>query len=157
MMRANPYLMLIGALNFSVTDLDANRQGELSESQRIHLRQHRLKEMEWWLIGLILLVFAGIIISAEWLPVFFVTACIVSMILAIWFRGEEDLHGRVQAVSGKLTFTSSSIWPSYYHVWVGNEHFYAPKRVKHAFEGGRHYRVYFTPGSRTIVSAEVAA
>lgn len=159
MMRPNPYLLLIGGLDFSLSDLDANRRGELTSRQRAHLEHRRLREMELCTLGLILLILAGILFELRLMLVVFGAACLVSIMLAVGMRYEEDLRGRVQVVSGRPTFKPAVALPLHPrdHLLIDSQEFSVSQHIKQAFDTGHHYRLYFAPGSRTILSAEVAA
>lgn len=157
MMHSNPYLILLGALDFSVADLYTNRRGELSDVQRARLRHQRLKQVEVWLAGIVGLIVVGLAFEAPLLVVLFGVCTLVSVIMAVWIRAEDDLQSGIHSAAGKVTVAPRRLRPSQYDLWVGTEHFSIAKTLKDALDTRYAYRVYFTGGSRTIVSAEMAA
>ena len=159
MMRPNPYLLLLGALDFSVSDLYANRRGELSAHQREQLQRQSLHEIELAIAGLIALIVCGIAFEVRLIVVVFGAACLFSVILAVVIRFEEDAKGVVRVVSGRPEFKPAGRLPFLrpYQLRVDSEDFLVSRPVMQAFDQQHRYRLYYAPGSRTIVSAEVAA
>ncbi len=156
MMRPNPYLLLVSALNFSLNDLDANRRGKLSPTQIVALEQRRLHEMELCTLGLIILILSSLILEIRLVVMLFVAACLVSLMIAIEIRYEEDIRGGVEMVSGRLNFEPNADLLSRYHIQVDDQDFRVRNRIKGAFDGQHRYRLYYTAASRVILSAEVA-
>jgi hypothetical protein len=159
MMRPNPFLLLIGVLDFSVSDLYANRQGSLTKRQRAQLEHQRTREIEWWAVGLVVLLVSGIMLEARLMVLTFGATSLISIMLAVWIRCDEDLQGRVQVVSGRLGFKAAVGLPFHpqYHLLIDSEDFLVSRQVKQGFDMEQRYRLYYTPGTRTILSAEVAA
>jgi hypothetical protein len=159
MMRPNPFLLLINAFDFSVSDLYANRRGELSPRQHQLLEQQRLHELELCTLGLIALIVGGAVLEIRLIVIVFGASCLVSVMLAVNLRYNEDKQGPVQTVSGRLQFKAAAGLPlhPHYHLLIDSEDFLVSNPVKQAFDSTLRYRLYYTPGSLTIVSAEVAA
>jgi len=157
MLRQNPHLLLMGALGFSALDLSANSQGELSHQQKKQLENARFRQLEAWTLAAVLVWVIGLPIHALLLVMLFLTAAIISVMIATWHRIEEDLSGRIEVVNGRLEMSETVLpFPGRY-LQMNGERFSVSHEVAEAFIPGRIYRLYFTPGSRTILSAELLA
>jgi hypothetical protein len=159
MMRPNPFLLLIGVLDFSVSDLYANRQGQLTPQQRIQLEHVRQRSIEILAGILLVLILIGIALEVRLMVIVFGTASMITMMVGLSIRFDEDLNGKVQTVSGRMRFKGALGLPlhPYYHLLIDSEDFLVSQRVKQAFDTELRYRLYYTPGSHIILSAEVAA
>lgn len=157
MMQSNPYLGLISALDFSVADLYTNRRGELSDSQKTRIRHHRMKAIELWLVGMGVLVVVGLVLEAHWIAIVFGVCTIISLMMATWIHSEDDLQSGAHSTSGRLMLGPHRLFSSRYHLWVGKEHFLISGALKEALDTRYAYRIYFTAGNRTILSAETTA
>ncbi len=159
MMRPNPFLLLIGVLDFSVSDLYANREGRLTSQQRIQLERQRMRDMEILGAVLLVLIVLGIALELRLMVIVFGAASMITIMVGVWIRFDEDLNGTVQMVSGRLRFKGAIGLPlrPYYHLLIDSEDFLVSHQVKQAFDTDLRYRLYYTPGSHTILSAELAA
>lgn len=159
MMRENPYLLLLDALRFSADELELNRRGQLSKQQRSQLKRRFVHSIRRWLLALIALFSAGRLLQMRWMIVVFGSAAIVSVMVSIWLRWREDLKGQVSQADGYLNIMPTMRFPfgTDYQLSVNDERFTVSQRIRAAFAPGRRYRVYYAPGSRTILSAEVYA
>jgi hypothetical protein len=159
MMRENPYLLLLDALKFSTEELDLNRQGHLSKQQRHELKRRFIWTIQRWLLVLITLISIGVLLHVRWMILVFSGSTIVSVMVSIWLRWREDLHSRVSQVEGYLNIMPQVRFPFRMSclLSVNSERFAVNRRTCGAFAPGRRYRVYYVPGSRTILSAEVFA
>ncbi|MBZ0282897.1 MAG: hypothetical protein K8L97_19310 [Anaerolineae bacterium] len=156
LVRQNPYLLLLGALDFSAADLAANRQGKLTAKQRTQLEQKRLRTLQGWIVAICGLIAGGVALHMRLIVIVFGSATLVTLALYGWLKYNADFSERVQRAQGQFQFTSQLGWP-FYILQIGDEQFRVSSRLKRAFQAGDAYRVYYTVGSRTILSAEMAA
>jgi hypothetical protein len=153
MLNPNPYMMLSGALGFSAADLNANRLGVLTPYQRERLLSKRSRSLVWPVILILFLVAAGLAFEVQWLYIIFFAACLGSIMIATWLRYQEDFEQPVEMITGKWTFQ-----PAYlgrYAGVVGGQKFSLSSHLSNAFNENFRYRLYYTPGTRTILSAEI--
>ena len=173
-MFVNQEQLLLSALQNFESDLKSNRLGQLSPHQYEKLSEKRLKEtglrsipipilaIELWMnrrgMGfdslyfpsmycsdiLIVLAFAGLMAFSIWYA------------LKPWSQYSRDLRDRqVERAEGRVVqnpkqrgrYTS-------YSIQIAGQEFKVEGRVMLAFQNGGQYRVYYTPNSRTVVSAE---
>ncbi len=153
MLNPNPYMLLSGVLGFSAADLTANRLGILTNKQRKNLLSQRLQALVWPSALLLVVILGGLLIEAEWLVIAFTSACIISVIVAIWVRFSQDLDGPVEVIAGKWNPQRSTL--GRYAVDIGGLVFTVPASSQRAFSESARYRLYYTPGTRTILSAEM--
>jgi hypothetical protein len=154
MLYPNPHMQLMGALQFSAFDLYANQQGRLSPIQRKQIETRRLQHLEAWVGGLMLFWAGGLLLVVPFLVLVFFTAVSLSIMIAIWRRGEDDLQDRVETVTGQLEQFAAP-FPLGGVVKVGEAQFRVSRLMSSAFAGSHIYRLYFTSGSHTLLSAEV--
>lgn len=156
MMRPNPYLLLISALNFTAADLADNQRGRLSPNQRETLLRQVLSSVRGWGLVVIILGIGGLMFQAT--SVFWLAGVIMAAVAALaWLSFQADLAGGVHAVDGRVTLQERlplPFWSPYYLV-VGRYRFPVSREIGHGFTRGHSYRVYYTSRSRTIVSGEV--
>ncbi len=153
MLNPNPYMMLSGALGFSASDLNANRLGVLTPYQRERLLSKRSKSLIWPILFTLFLVVIGLAFEVTWLFIIFLAACLGSIMIATWLRYQEDFERPVEMITGKWSFQ-----PAYlgrYAGMVGGQKFNLPKNLSSVFSENFRYRLYYTPGTRTILSAEI--
>jgi hypothetical protein len=156
MLHPNPYMVLTGALNFTVADLEANRRGLLTNRQRTYLESQRLKSSEPWGLSMIGLLPLGIVLHMHLMVMVFALCCLVTGIVVNWLRFESDLGGQVLMVSGKLSsIAGQGLGRSGYQIRIGTETFSVSESVKRAFDTALRYRVYYTASTRVILSAEL--
>ncbi|MBA3870652.1 MAG: hypothetical protein ABI970_19115 [Chloroflexota bacterium] len=153
MLNPNPYMALSTALGFSAADLNANRLGVLSPYQREKLSTQRLHTLGWSALLILLLLVGGYFLQAEFIFVVFCGACLITFMIATWQRIQEDLDGHVQVITGQLTQRTLPL--GRYAADVNGQTFNLPKHLTNAFNTTTHYRLYYTPGTRTILSAEI--
>lgn len=157
MLRQNPHLRLMGALDFSASDVAANSQGELSGIQQKALQQARTVHLARWMVLLVLLWGIGLPFAVSWLILFFGTAVIISVIMAGWQRFTDDLNGDVIAVSGRAELIPVLPLMFSYRLQLNTESFNVPREAADAFLAGRIYRLFYSAASRTVLSAELLA
>ena len=161
---------LMAALNFTEADLDANRDGQLSEEQRARLYGKRI----YWLLaiaGVVVLVFLvnlpGVFVifgSDDYPPpadILIFTGLIMGCIgiLAVLYTRSglraiaADLQEKtVEAVQGQIKlepFGEGSIM-----LRVLDRVFSVSDRTGFAFKNGDPYCLYYAPHSKTLLSAE---
>ena len=153
MLNPNPYMALSTALGFSATDLNANRLGVLTPYQRNRLSSQRQQALSWPIIVLLLLLVGGYLLHVEFILIAFIGACLVTLIIATWQRFQEDLEGHVKVVAGQMAQHTLPL--GRYAAVVDGQTFSLPKHLINTFNQNLHYRLYYTPGTRTILSAEI--
>lgn len=156
LVRQNPYLLLLDVLDFSAADLAANRQGKLTPKQHKQLEHKRLRILQSWILAICGLVAAGVALHARLIVIVFGSAILVTMALYGWLKFDGDFNQQVQRVQGRLQFTVRLMSPLYI-LHIGDQDFKVSAFVKQAFQSGDAYCLYYTAGSRTILSAEMAA
>jgi len=153
MLNPNPYMVLSGALGFSAADLNANRLGVLTPYQRQHLSGQRSRTLAWSAGLILFLLLLGYVFQMQWLLIAFFAACFVTIMLATWQRYQEDLDVPVEMIAGKLTFQHLPL--GRYAAVINGQSFQLSKQLKSAFNESLRYRLYYTPGTHTILSAEI--
>ena len=154
MLRQNPHLLLMGALDFSASDLAANSRGELSLTQKKIMQQARFRQIALLVIVAIFIWIGGIELHLDWIVMAFSSAVLVSLMLGMYYGLKEDLDAPVQTISGRVHI-AFLMWGS--RVEVNGETFRASREVGAAFAPGHIYRLYYTAHSRLILSAELVA
>jgi hypothetical protein len=154
MLRQNPHLLLMGALDFSASDLAANSRGEFSPTQKQNMQQARFRQIALLVIAAIFIWIGGIEVRVDWIMMAFSTAVLVSLMLGIYYRFQADLESPVQAITGRMNI-AFLMWSS--RVQVNGETFRASRDVGAAFAPGHIYRLYHTAHSHLILSAELIA
>ncbi len=153
MLNPNPYMVLSGVLGFSAADLTANRLGVLTANQRQALAQQRLRTLGLLASLILVVVVGGHLLQVGLVVIAFCAACLISILLATLERFNEDFEGRVEAIAGNWALRRLPL--GRYGADVGGQLFNLPKPVKTAFNEQARYRVYYTPGTRRILSAEM--
>jgi len=153
MLSPNPYMTLSTALGFSAADINANRRGVLTSYQRAMLVNQRLRTLAWPALMTLLLEAAGFAFELEFILMAFIGACLVTIMLAIWQRFREDLENSVQVVVGQWAQHISPLGRS--TAVVNGQTFNLPRHLRLAFSDNVHYRLYYTSGTHTILSAEI--
>ena len=153
MLSPNPYMALSTALGFSAADLNANRLGVLSPYQRGMLSNQRLRTLSWPAIFMLLLLAVGYALHVEFLFVAFIGACLITFIVATWQRFQEDLESPVEVAVGQ--WGQRTLPLGRHAALVNGQTFNLPKHLMNAFNENVRYRLYYTAGTRTILSAEI--
>lgn len=155
---------LASVLNFTAEDLQANREGRLSDSQR---RLYFQRERGGLLSGMVVIVFFAIIGSVMamngrvWLGAVFVLISIALVIATRIGRKErvsEVNANHVECISGQVlcerTAINSAIGRRYEHqVSIGTETFIVSLPVYEAFCEQEELSVYYLAYNRLILSA----
>jgi hypothetical protein len=153
MLNPNPYMVLSTALGFSAADLNANRLGVLTPYQRQMLLNQRSRTLTWSVGLMILLALVGLIFEVQFIFIAFLAACFITIMVAAWQRFQEDLDNPVETITGNLTLQSHAF--GRYTAVINGESFQLPKQFDNAFDQNLKYRLYYTPGTHTILSAEI--
>ncbi len=153
MLNPNPYMVLSGAIGFSAADLNANRLGVLTPYQRQNLLGQRSRTLTWSAGLILFLLVVGYVFQLQWLLIAFFAACFVTIMLATWQRYQEDLDVPVEVIAGKLTFQPLPL--GRHSAVINGQSFRLSKQLKNAFNENLRYRLYYTPGTHTILSAEI--
>jgi len=146
-------MTLSTALGFSAADLNANRLGVLTSYQRGMLSSQRSHSLSWPSIILLILLALGFALQIEWIFIAFCGACLVTFIIAIWQRFQEDFESPVEMVVGQ--WAQHTLPFGRYVAEVNGQTFNLPKHLVNAFTANVRYRLYYTSGTRTILSAEI--
>jgi hypothetical protein len=157
MLRQNPHLRLMGALGFSASDVAANSRGELSHEQEKALQQARTVHMARWIVLIVALWLIGLPLGVPWLILLFGMAVVISVIIAGWQRFTDDLTGGVIAVSGRAELIPTLPLFLNYRLQLNGDSFTVSREAGEAFIAGRIYRLFYSPASRTVLSAELVA
>jgi hypothetical protein len=162
-------LALMSALSFTERDLRSNQEGELSDSQVERLRRERSAYLGRSAIVLSISPVAGIYAVAEAgrllhsaVPLLLLVALALGCYaLYVWLRLRRldgDLRSGYAAYVEGAARRSTSHDPTRgqhrYTLTVGDLRFEVSKRVYDAFEDDQRYRVYYTPNTQTLLSAE---
>jgi hypothetical protein len=165
-----PLPTLAEALNISSEDLDANRAGRLSESQKQRLKRGWRRTL---VILITVIVVVGLIATAA---LFFgqrnsssiltgigivltvINAVIVGIGAQSYLRTNGDLRGgNVAEVRGVVSHTVRvSGRVATYVLKLDEQEVVVPRPVFFAIEEGKPYRVYRAPASKTVLAAEPA-
>lgn len=154
---------LMDALGFTFDDLRANRSGAMSAEQQRRLPRTCVQYEQWSnvLISLVsaflalVIVLIGYASDFVWimlvLTILLTTYCVYFLVVQ-WRRVQKDLRtGRVNTISGSVL---GRFYRQDCYLKVEGTRFDVSKRVFRAFYRGEAYRLYYAPGSKTILSAE---
>ncbi len=154
---------LAAQLRFTYDDLAANRDGSLSDAQRVRLRRSLLRDTA--LYALVALLPLGALILAlgnqnlcggplALIVLTILTAAFVIYIVSLQRSTRADLASGVRMVSGRVE--TRDVGRGFYRLHVGALNFQVSAREFYAFVNGSFYRIYYTPNLKTILSAELA-
>ncbi len=154
MLRPNPIVRLVADAPFDAGDVAANGHAHLSPEQRTRLQRQRTLHLGMWLAllsGWLLLT------EALWLHPGLAAAgaAIIAAVLVLnLMRDHDDLSAPVMMAQG-VVHIEASAWPRA-RLNVGGQIFNLPRRWQRLLTSGVVYRVYYTAGSRVLLSAEYA-
>ncbi len=155
---------LAQTLNFSFDDLEVNREGRFSATQRARLRLVLLREVV--IYGLLaLLPLGGFVVLLTGAPdqpvngLMLVIFAILFSLLIVYiarqvYATRADLGGEVRVTAGKAVLHDAG--RGLHSLSVGQQNFQVGRKVYSAFAEGKFYRVYYAPRLRTILSVELA-
>ena len=161
---------LTDALNFSAEDLDANRAGRLSETQKQRLTRGWRRTL-WIVIGMVIvfglaattILFVAqrnnsLVLNVVGIVLTIINALIVGLGAQSYLRTSSDLKGgRVVTISGVVSHTIRvSGRVATYILKVGDQNVVVSRLVFFAVEDGKAYHFYRAPSSKTLLSAETA-
>ena len=163
--KSKPEHLLIEAIGFSEEDLEANREGYMSEQQRRSLFR------KWTPWTCFTLLFAALILptmlpfvleqlgTSTLSPLTLIAAVflVVPVYFAYkWWQLSVDMRQRlVTSVEGRVRLDLSGGGnSSQLTVSIGKAKFHVKKPIFLAFKNGDPYCVYYAPRSKTILSAE---
>ncbi|MBI1256489.1 MAG: hypothetical protein GC204_03370 [Chloroflexi bacterium] len=151
-------------LDFTLEDLEANREGRFTDSQRALLRRALLRDT--LIYGLLsLLPLGGIIVllsgAAEHAPngVILAILIILSGLLIVYiarqfYATRADLAREVKVAVGEAGL--HNLGRGGFGLSIGQQNFLISKSLYAAFAEGKFYRVYYAPRLKRILSAELA-
>lgn len=161
--KIKPEHALMYAIGFTEEDLEANREGWLSERQRAELNRQR-REM---LVGIIALLVVSLFVfliglfsyrdknASAVIPVLVLTTGGAIYIAYRWGNKDADFQGkRVEFVEGRVELRLGSNKSATCSIFIQNRAFLVSNEVFLAFKNGDPYVIYYTPASKTILSAE---
>ena len=162
---------LMKALQFRVTDLNANRSGQLSQRQRQELLPPPMTGIiqavllgHMALIGAVLVAIAVFTESWVMLAVAIVVAGLLGAPFAMASGGEgmgsavvqrDARTGRVKSICGLLLRKREDGPRPGHLIHLEGETFSVKASVYAAFQDDQHYCIYYLPESRRILSAEL--
>ncbi len=145
----------MGALQFSAFDLHANQAGQLSPAQRSYLEGLRLQQAVLWMTIVVIAWAVGLLADVSLVLLVLGTGAVWLTLSDGWRHTTADLNGEVQSVSGSLMMRQGSFPFFGVQLTISGEVFGVSPSVGAAFISGCTYRLYFTPESRAILSAEL--
>lgn len=165
-----PLSELMAAMEFDETDLDANRQEQLSPNQIDHLRALQRRAVLIGGVGFVTLALlatiflylaqqnGGGILSLIGIFLTLCDAVLVGMMARHWFRLSADLRDATVIIrSGLLTRTLHRAGNnSQYLVGIGDVRFPVKKEAFRTFRHEAPYTLYYAPHSHVLLTAEPA-
>ena len=143
--------ILMDAIGFTEDELELNRVGQLSKDQWriLYLRQNI------WLIAIILV---GFVLLALWLGISFSIPHVIAITGILycankWLMFHNDLR-QPRAISMEGRISLDVYGKGSYTLAVENERFIVNKNIFLAFKNGDPYRIYYTPYTKHLLSAE---
>ncbi len=77
----------------------------------------------------------------------------MTILVATWQRFQDDLESPVEVVVGQWEQMTISLGRT--AAVINGQTFNLPKHLRNAFDEHVRYRLYYTSGTRTILSAEI--
>lgn len=152
-------------LDFTDEDLFANRDGILTERQRVRLKRALLREallygaVEVLLVGILVLIIANALRmhtepNLPLLAIFLLAASLYPIYIVRQTRATHaDLAaGHVPMAAGRINLLD--VGRGNYRLEVGNQSFNVSRQVYATLVDERYYRIYYTPRLKTILAAE---
>lgn len=169
-MQGESDLRLTEALGFGAEELAANREGYMTKRQRVMLSQGRGLWRWLYIAILILTPIAFMVIIWDGYRIGdtpssrFGIICFASLLASIsfvyaylkWRNLNHDLlKGNVESIEGNARLESYRARDGMkYFVKLGNNKFKIGRNAFQEFTNDQKYRVYYSPHSRKIISAE---
>ena len=160
---------LMAALNFTADDLAANREGRLSEPQRVRLRAARLRFVPIGvatLLGVVLLATTALylgqinragVLSFVGVALTICGAAVSGVLVRNWYRLATDLErNTVQTLGGTVEHTVRvSGRVANYILRIDGHELSVPKPVFLSLKNGGQYRLYRTPIAQVLLTGEM--
>ncbi|HEX2908350.1 MAG TPA: hypothetical protein VHO69_15870 [Phototrophicaceae bacterium] len=158
---------LMAALNFTDEDLEANRDGRLSQRQRQRFAKMQANiTTEIYLAGFVGLIGIPILVywyhlhSVSWLeavPPALISSFVCLMLVLSWWERRimlaADLREEsVETLQGLVKL--EHLGKSGGHFNLQNQNFPLSSKALLAFKNGDPYCIYYAPNTRTLLSAE---
>jgi hypothetical protein len=150
--------LFMASLNFTQDDLNSNKMGQISESQKKRIKK------SGHIVSIILLVLTAILLAAFLLLtkkpitvqsyIFAGIFCGLLIILSIWFslRAHNAANkGVVKSVTGPVSYQYVR---RYLYLYIENMRFPVIASYKQTMPQGKAFTVYYSPGDKNILSAE---
>jgi len=155
--------VLMAALKFTEDDLAANASGSFSAAQVLMLKRRRATQAVsiGVMCGIVamFLLFVVVIVPNSAIPM--LSFSLLFSLLALLIGGvamlqvTRDLRAGLQMVEGRIDLdTTPGQNNATYTVKVEGKKFKVKKRAFLAFKNGDPYRIYYTPHTKTILSAD---
>ncbi len=164
-LKHKPEHMLMDAIGFTEEDLEANRQGIITDAQKVHFRREYQKSAFAFLPALVILAFftigllsSGLLFIQPGSIVLPFLFFIVYLAYLSWRRQQAVdaiRRGNLESVEGRIQLnTTASNSRQLFTISVQNQKFNIKKNVFLAFKNGDPYVIYYVPRSKSILSAE---
>jgi len=149
--KQKPSERLMNVLGFSKGDLECNQQGKMSANQR----SAYLNKRKWYLLGsgLCILGFMIVWFGGRELSVF-----LVGFVIGIFVCGmnayrfySDGINGVVASSEGRIDMTING---RRFSIAVEGQQFDLRQKAFLAFKNGDPYRLYYTPRTKQLLSAE---
>lgn len=163
------------ALGFTPEDLEANRSGSLTDSQRELMHSLRRRELlsNIFIGPLFLMIPVAVIIGGayivlrsafagmEWIWLLLLGGLIVNFVrflpsgLRRWRAVGADIENGAASVNGRASIKSIKYRrATVYTLKIGDVSFDVPETITQVFQQGQVYRAYYTPQALILLSAE---
>jgi hypothetical protein len=157
--KNKPGNVLMEALDFDEDDLEANRAGQLSEVQYNNMYSKRMVFIYVFVTLSTVIVFMSILTLS--LNLFVMATAIIFFMRMKLHQFDNDLKGNVLPMEGvvKLDVITNKIHTNVssgvaYSIRINDRKLNVEKKAFLAFKNGDPYRIYFTPNTKKILSAE---
>ena len=152
MLRPNPIMQLYGDAPFDAEDVAANSRAQLSMGQRRRFQRERAFILGAWVSVLgVWVLMAEALRLRPWLAVVGAAGAVVGLLVTT-LRYHDDLQGPVLAAEGVAWVKPLSLSRS--RLQLGADEFGLPRSWRRVIAPGTMYRVYYSAGSRMLLSAE---
>jgi hypothetical protein len=162
---------LVGSFGFTEEDLEANRDGYLSPSQRVALRRVRRGWRDWSFLTVIVCAFASMIAVLDGIRVgdplerrtsvigliCVATAVVFTVCYQRWQQYQKDLwKGDVAVIIGNISVTQyEERFGTKCVVRVSRRTFTVDALAAQTLHNGERYAIYYSPHSGKLLSAEL--
>lgn len=146
------------AFKFNMEDLNCNRAGELSDSQKA--RFFKDAAMAFFAIFLGGLALSFVLWNLPYYETPFIVTALIPIvftsigILAYWLNMRPARDGIVASATGALSLLPHFIGGNAQAFSIGNESFAVAREVFKVFEWEVDYKIYYTPAHKIILTIE---